>query len=105
MYRSLVIIVLLLVCGSSLIARGQATPVAPDQTPATTIRTTVHEVVLDMVFRDKKGKTIRDIRPEEVHISEDGVDQKVTGFRLVDGKNAQALSSGSTTGAPLPLDP
>jgi VWFA-related protein len=57
-------------------------------------------VVLDMVFRDKKGKTIRDIRPEEVHISEDGVDQKLTSFQLVEG-NAPAATSAST----LKLDP
>ncbi len=73
-----------------------------------TIHANAQEVVLDMVFRDRKGRAVRDIRPEEIHISEDGVEQKLTSFRLVEGKQAQ--SSGSPTAAadnkPLPqLDP
>lgn len=68
---------------------------------ATTIRSNAQEVVLDMVFRDKKGKTVRDIRPEEIHISEDGVDQKLTSFRLVEGTAPPATSSATK----LSLDP
>jgi VWFA-related protein len=52
-----------------------------------------------MIFRDKKGKTIRDIRPEEVHIYEDGVEQKVTSFRIVEGKAAA-----EAPGAPKPAE-
>ena len=94
-----------LLCGASLIARGQTQQAAPDQTPSTSIKTTVQEVVLDMVFRDKKGKAIRDIRPEEIHISEDGADQKLTSLRLVEGKTARTLNAGTPESAPLPLDP
>lgn len=93
-----------LLFASSLTAPGQ--PQQPtDQTPAATISTTSQEVVLDMVFRDKKGRTIRDIRPEEVHVTEDGIDQKLTSFRKVDGKTAQSLSAGTSTSAALPVDP
>jgi VWFA-related protein len=68
-----------------------------------TLRSTTQEVVLDMVFRDKKGRTIRDIRPEEVHISEDGVEQKLTLFQHVEG-NAPKPVAAPQTGS-LPLDP
>lgn len=77
---------------------NQATP---------TVRSTANEVVLDMVFRDKKGKAIHDIRPEEIHVLEDGVEQKVTSFRLVEGKPAELSSApkaASESGAPA-LDP
>jgi VWFA-related protein len=69
------------------------------------IKTTTQEVVLDMVFRTKKGKTVRDIRPEEIHVFEDGVEQKLNSFRLLEGNNAIAVEKGGTTGAPVPLDP
>jgi VWFA-related protein len=97
-----------LLCATGLAAQSQAQPSASAQPPSPTIRTTAQEVVLDMVFRDRKGKTIHDIRPEEIHIAEDGVDQKLTSLRLVEGKTARPLS---VPGAPaaasgvLPLDP
>ncbi len=82
---------------------GQSpTPQQEAAPAATTIRSNAQEVVLDMVFRDKKGKTVRDIRPEEIHISEDGVDQKVTSFRLVEGNAPVAPASSATK---LSLDP
>jgi len=39
-------------------------------------------VVLDVVVRDKKGRTVRDVRPEELAVFEDGVAQEVLSFRL-----------------------
>lgn len=76
----------------------QASAQAPS---STTIRSKAQEVVLDMVFRDKKGRTIRDIKPEEIHISEDGVEQKVTSFNLIQGNAPSASSQGGS----LALDP
>src|ERR1039458_8872873 len=56
------------------------------QTSAQTIRLNTEEVPLDMVFKDKKGKAIHDIRPEEVHIFEDGVEQHVTSLKVISGE-------------------
>ena len=39
-------------------------------------------VVLDVVVRDRKGRTIRDLRPEELQVYEDGVPQQALSFRL-----------------------
>src|SRR6476660_3725296 len=69
----------------------------------TTIRSTSQEVLLDLVFRDRKGRTIRDIRPEEVHVSEDGVEQTLTSFRLTEG-NVPNPATASHSG-PGKLDP
>src|SRR5205814_8028736 len=83
--RLFVFLAAFLLSASSLEAQGQSQQDTSGQaTP--TVRSTAQEVVLDMVFRDKKGRTIRDIRPEEIHVSEDGVEQKLTAFRVVDGK-------------------
>lgn len=92
-----------ILCLFSVAARGQAAKPSSDQGPASTIHKTVQEVVLDMVFRDKKGKVIRDIKPEEIHISEEGADQKVTSFRLVDGTTFR--QAGAPDAVAQPLDP
>jgi VWFA-related protein len=39
-------------------------------------------VVLDVVVRDARGNTVRDLTPSEVRIYEDGVEQEVLSFRL-----------------------
>lgn len=80
----------------SLAAEGQSQQNPSQTSSSTTIRSTAQEVVLDMAFRDKKGKAIRDIRPEEIHISEDGIEQKLTSFRLVEG-NAPQLAAPETS--------
>jgi len=89
----------------ALPAQGQTQPDTPDQTTTPTVHANVQEVVLDMVFRDKKGKAIRDVRPEEIHVLEDGAEQKLTSFRLVEGTNARSLSPGAPESAPVHLDP
>ncbi|HVN20815.1 MAG TPA: VWA domain-containing protein [Dongiaceae bacterium] len=109
MSRMFALLAVFVFFSSAVLGAGQAQQQgASDQTATTTVRSTAQEVVLDMVFRDKKGKAIRDIRPEEIHVSEDGTDQKLTSFRLVEGKPTQAPTRSGTPGAesaPLPLDP
>ena len=98
----------LLVSVSSLLASGQQSQGASEQPASSSISATAQEVVLDMVFRDKKSKPIRDIRPDEIHIFQDGVEQKLKSFRLVQGKAVQRLNAVDTVGQPLnpsSLDP
>jgi VWFA-related protein len=73
---------------------GQTAP------PQSTAKTNVDEVMLDLVVRDKRGKPISDLTPEEIAITDNGVKQTVLGFRLVRGSEAV-----SATGAATPLDP
>ena len=60
---------------------GQAT--ANEPTP--TIHTTTREVILDVIVRDKHHRAIADLRPDEVEVFEDGVQQKINAFRNVQG--------------------
>lgn len=71
----------------------------PAQQPAA-VKTTVEEVVLDLVVRDKKGKPITDLKPDELTISDNGSKQTVKSFRLVRGSEAV-----SVTGTATKLDP
>ena len=107
MNRLFVFLTTFLLSASSLEAQGQSQQDTSGQATPPTVRSTAQEVVLDMVFRDKKGRTIRDIRPEEIHVSEDGVEQKLTAFRVVDGKIAESLTvpKSSAEGGSLSLDP
>jgi len=107
MNRLFVFLTAFLLSASSLEAQGQSQQDTSGQATPPTVRSTAQEVVLDMVFRDKKGRTIRDIRPEEIHVSEDGVEQKLTAFRVVDGKTAESLTvpKSSAEGGSLSLDP
>jgi len=73
---------------------GQTAP------PQSTAKTNVAEVLLDLVVRDKKGKPISDLTPEEIAITDNGVKQTILSFRLVRGSEAI-----SVTGASTPLDP
>ncbi len=105
----------LLLLGAFLVLPAATPAQAPTQAPpqpaagTPTIRSTAQEVVLDMVFRDKKGKTVRDIRPEEIHITEEGAEQKLNSLRLVEGTAPPAVvSGGAGAGEPAaakPLDP
>ncbi|MGH9871930.1 MAG: VWA domain-containing protein [Pyrinomonadaceae bacterium] len=47
------------------------------------VRITTNLVQLDAVVTDKNGKLVTDLRPDEVQIFEDGRQQKITNFSLV----------------------
>jgi VWFA-related protein len=88
---------------ASLVPRsfGQAAPAqtSPPQTTAQTtaptagaptIVTTVDEVTLDLVVRDKKNKPVLDLKPDELTVSDNGSTVKLSDLRLVTGtSNAQ----------------
>jgi len=86
---------------AALPAMAQAAQVLrpdPSQTPA--VQTTVNEVLLDLVVRDKKGKPVTDLKPGDLTVLDNGAKQTLTSFRLVSGSNAV-----TETGASTALDP
>jgi len=95
MKRLFVSLTVLLLAALGSAAQSQPQQANPEQSN-TTLRSTAQEVLLDMVFRDKKGKAIRDVRPEEIHVSEDGVEQNLTSFRLIEGNAAEAAATPGT---------
>ena len=106
MSRQSVLLAVFLLSAFSLTAQQPSQQNTSSQAASPTVRSTANEVVLDMVFRDKKGRTIHDLRPDEIHVFEDGVEQKVTSFHLVEGKPAELSTAPKTAenGAPA-LDP
>lgn len=68
----------------------------PAQTTESSLHTDVSEVLLDVVVRDKKAHIIRDLRPEEVQVFEDGVPQKLRQFQFFDGHSTPQTLSAAT---------
>ena len=71
----------------SLLAAG-----ADAQAPM--VRSGTTEVLVDMVVRDKKSKMVRDLKPEEIQVLEDGIPQPIRHFELFGGR-----APGDDTGA------
>ena len=67
-------------------------PSRPRSAPASTL------VALDLVVRDRGGNAIRDLRPDEVEVYEDGVRQPVTEFRAV-ARTARARRGAGANGS------
>ena len=70
-----------------LVAAGLVPLPAPAQQPTgvPTVKTTVDEVLLDLIVRDKKGKPVTDLKPEDITVKDDDVKQTLTSFRLISG--------------------
>ncbi|MGA3239849.1 MAG: VWA domain-containing protein [Bryobacteraceae bacterium] len=77
---------------------AQALPAQAQQ--QSSVKTNVDEVLLDLIVRDKKGKPITDLKPDEITVTDNGAKQKILSFRQVRGSEAI-----SATGAATPLDP
>jgi VWFA-related protein len=63
-----------------------AAPSAPQAESGPTIHATVNEVALDLVVRDKKGRLVKNLKPGDVEIYEDGVRQEIRSLRLAGGE-------------------
>ncbi len=64
---------------------GQAAPAASPQSPSPTILTSVDEVTIDMVVRDKKNKPVLNLQPGDITVSDSGATVKLSDLRMVSG--------------------
>ena len=84
---------------------------AQDATPppaGPTIRVTATEIALDLAVRDKKGRQVKNVKPGDVEIYEDGVRQQLLSFRMVPGREQQSREESqakpqAATGTFVPL--
>ena len=91
----------------SLLLAQSSTPPShspqPDSSP--TIRVGTEEVVLDVIARDKKGHTVPNLKPEDLHVFDNGVSRKITSFQLIQGNESikSDFSRGPAATAPAPV--
>ncbi len=57
--------------------------------------------MLDVVVRDKKGKLVKDLKPEDFQVTDNGEKRTIKSFRLVEGSEAVSSSGGRTQLDPL----
>lgn len=65
---------------------------APPQAPV--ITSNVDEVSMDVIAHDKHGRPIRDLKPDELQIIDDGHAAKITALRLVSASDATSAHTG-----------
>jgi VWFA-related protein len=65
----------------------------PPQDQDEVVRFRSNEVRLDVVVRDKKGRPIKDLKPGDFEVFEDGVPQKVESFQFISKEAATGKSS------------
>jgi VWFA-related protein len=68
------------------------------------IRTGVAEVLLDIVVRDRRGRIVRNLKPEDLEIYENGVRQEVRAFRLagVERRRTERSEQSQKSATPAP---
>jgi len=81
---------LILLTPSSYGQEAQQTA-APQNMPSTTIMTSVDEVTLDMIVRNKKSKTVLDLKPTDISVTDGGKVVTVSDLRLVSGSDGDHL--------------
>jgi len=90
-----------------VVALGGAAPAPPPEKPPSppTFRVDTGVVMLDVVVRDKKGRLVRDLRPEEIQVFEDGVKQEITAVRFVETGVEPAAPAAAAPAAPAVPSP
>lgn len=76
---------------------------SPAQEPPV-FRSTAEEVLVDFVVRDRRGRQVADLRPDEIEILEDGVPQALKALRRIEGLQATEWQPGGQQTA-RQLDP
>ena len=89
----------------SAAATAAAQQPAPGTAPEPVFRARTTAVLLDVVVRDKRGRPVLDLRPDEITVLENGVARDVRSFRLVDAGTGVAADAAAPAGATHDRDP
>src|SRR5689334_2589949 len=87
----------LVTCLATLFAGPVAAQTLPPAESGPAIRVTTTEVLLDLMVRDKHGRQVKNLKPDDVEIYEDGVRQKILSFRPVASHEVQRREAGVET--------
>jgi hypothetical protein len=83
----------------SAFAQSGQTP--PENAEEPVIKAGTEEVMLDVVVRDKHGRRVTNLQPEDLQIFDNGTECKVRSFRLVLATQPP-VRSGTATPTPQP---
>jgi VWFA-related protein len=106
--RAILVVAALALVGALAVPLTRAAQAPSAPTPAAqpggggqkpTFATGTAAVLLDVIIRDKKGRPVLDIKPEELEVYEEGVKQTVDSFKRVEGE-APTVQAAPAAGAP-----
>jgi VWFA-related protein len=92
-------------------AGARAQNAAAPQDTGLTIRQSVQEVLLEVTVRDGHGKVVKNLKPGDVQVFEDGTRQEIRAFKLIQGRDTETKGKGAsgtltaTTTANTPANP
>jgi len=89
----------LVAVSQGLLAQAPAPP-AENPPQSAVFRNSGEEVLVDVTVRDKKGRLIKDLKPENFEIFDNGARKTIKSFRLVEGTDAV-----NPNGVKMQLDP
>src|SRR6202789_3684315 len=72
---------------------------AAPQDPGLTIKQSVQEVQLDVIVRDARGRGVKNLKPGDLEVLEDGVKQEIRAFKLVQGHEVEGKGKGPSQAA------
>jgi VWFA-related protein len=92
------------VLGSLFLFRAEARPRAVPQAKPPEFRADTAVVMLDVIARDRKGRPVVDLRPDELQVSENGQRCEIRSFAFVESERRLELAEppGPSTVAPPP---
>src|SRR5579864_10279 len=79
---------------SASLSRAQET--GPPET-GLTIKQSVQEVILDVVVRDGRGRIVKNLKPGDLEVYEDGARQQIRSFKLVQGREVLSKSAATAS--------
>jgi VWFA-related protein len=100
--RPLLVASFLFLMAVASLAQQQSSSSSESQAEQQSVKINTSEVLLDVLVKDKKGRPVRDLKPEEIEVFEDGVKQQITAFRLINiEEEKKGGSADQTTSASL----
>lgn len=91
------------ICWTLLFSATAAGQTPPPVDSGATIRATASEVLLDLVVRDKHGKLVKNLKPGDVEITEDGSRREILSFRFVNGRDPQRATESKRAAAQVAI--
>lgn len=68
------------------------------------LKISAKEVLLDVIVRDKKGRNVRDLKPEEIEVYEDDIKQTINSLRLIETSSG-TIETAKPNPVSYPVDP
>ena len=85
MQRALNIVVAILIAAAAACAQGSVPTPTPKNADDDVVKISTNVIQLDVSVTDRDGHVVRDLKPDEFEVFENGRKQKITGFSFVSG--------------------